>query len=109
MSHVIIADEDVPIDLVKALRALGHDVQTAFEAGRANQRIPDDQVLKYATSIGRAVLTRNRSHFRILHQRGYNHAGIITFTHTTDNAGLANRIHAKIEAFSDLANQLIIC
>jgi Domain of unknown function (DUF5615) len=105
----IIADEDVPLPLVEALRAFGHDVLTAFQAGRANQKIPDDEVLKYATTIGRAVLTRDRSHFRMLHQRASHHAGIITFTHTTDNAGLANRIHAKIETHSDLANQLITC
>ena len=30
----------------KALRRLGHDVLTAFEAGQANERIPDDAVVE---------------------------------------------------------------
>jgi predicted nuclease of predicted toxin-antitoxin system len=105
----IIADEDVPLPLVGALRVLGHDVLTAFEAGRANQKIPDAEVLKYATAKGRAVLTRNRNDFRRLHMQSDDHAGIITFTPSNDTNGLAKRIDEKIKALSDLAKQLISC
>ena len=53
---------------VEALRELGHDVLTSLEAGRSNRRIPDDEVLQFATSEGRAVLTFNRLHFIRLHR-----------------------------------------
>jgi len=39
------------------LRNLGHDVLTVQEAGNANQRIPDEQVLAFAVSQERAILT----------------------------------------------------
>jgi hypothetical protein len=31
------ADENFPLEVVEALRRLGHDVLTALEAGQANQ------------------------------------------------------------------------
>jgi Domain of unknown function (DUF5615) len=49
----LFADENVPYQVVEALRALGHDVLTAYEAGRANQKIPDADVLRYATENAR--------------------------------------------------------
>jgi hypothetical protein len=45
---------------VELLRNLGHDVLTVQEAGNANQRIPDEQVLAFAVSQERAILTINR-------------------------------------------------
>jgi hypothetical protein len=41
--------ENFPKRVVEALRQLGHDVLTSYEAGRANQKIPDDEVLVFAT------------------------------------------------------------
>jgi hypothetical protein len=42
----LFGDENVHRGLVDALRALGHDVLTAHEAGRANQKISDaDQLV----------------------------------------------------------------
>jgi len=49
------ADEQYPYPVVKLLRALGHDVLTVQEAGRANQKIPDPDVLAFASSEKRAV------------------------------------------------------
>lgn len=42
------SDENFPIDAVRVLRQFGHDVLTSYEAGQANQGIPDDDVLAYA-------------------------------------------------------------
>ncbi len=50
------ADEDFPRPVVEELRRLGHDVRTVQEAGRANQSIPDAQVLADASAGQRAVL-----------------------------------------------------
>src|SRR5438045_3454878 len=103
----LLADENVPLALVLALRALGHDVETALEAGIANQGTPDDRVLDHATQKGRAVLTNNRRDFHRLHLHSSAHAGIITFTDDRDTAALADRIHIRVEALSTLSGQLI--
>ena len=42
---------------MEALREIGHDVLTSYEAGRANQQIHDADVLAYATEQQRILLT----------------------------------------------------
>lgn len=103
----LFADENVPYALVEALRVLGHDVLTAHEAGRANRAIPDPDVLAYATTLGRAVLTGDRRDYHRLHAASHAHAGIITFTDDPDAVALAGRVHAAVTATPDLAGQLI--
>ena len=44
------ANENFPLPTVEALRRLGHDVLTSLEAGRANQRLDDQEVLTFAAS-----------------------------------------------------------
>ncbi len=103
----LFADENVHRGLTDALRVLGHDVLTAHEAGRANQKISDADQLVYATSLGRAVLTNNRRHFHKLHQTSPGHAGIITYTRDADTESLAQRIHDAIVQTGALTGQLI--
>lgn len=103
----LFADENVPLDLVDALAARGHDVRTALQAGRANQAIPDPDVLAHATLLGRAVLTNDRRHFHKLHGTVPNHAGIISFTDDQDIEALAERIHQSITTTGDLAGKLL--
>lgn len=62
------SDENVPLDVVRGLRSLGHDVLTAFEAGQANRNTQDDEVLRFAVEEKRAVLTLNRLDFHRLHR-----------------------------------------
>src|SRR4051794_20695749 len=62
------SNENFPLPVALELRRLGHDVLTVQEAGNAGQRIPDDEVLRFATSEARAVLTINRRHFVKLHR-----------------------------------------
>jgi Holliday junction resolvase len=57
-----------PHPVVKYLRELGHDVLTVQEAGKANQRIPDEEVLAFATENDRAIITQNRKDFIQLHR-----------------------------------------
>jgi hypothetical protein len=57
------SNENFPRGVVEELRRLGHDVLTVFEAGNAGQRIPDDEVLRFAVSQLRAVVTINRRDF----------------------------------------------
>jgi hypothetical protein len=103
----LFADENVPRPLTAALRTLGHDVLTAHEAGRANQGIPDADVLVFAASVGRAVLTNNRWDYHRLHTASPNHAGIVTFSDDPDSNALAQRIHARLGQLPSLAGQLV--
>lgn len=47
------------MEMVYLLRSLGYNVLTSYEAGQANQKIPDEQVLIYATNAARIVITEN--------------------------------------------------
>ncbi|WP_363318768.1 DUF5615 family PIN-like protein [Microcoleus sp. CAWBG51] len=62
------ADEQYPYPVVELLRTLGHDVLTVQEASKANQKIPDENVLAFASSEKRAVITENRKDFFRLHR-----------------------------------------
>jgi hypothetical protein len=84
------ADEDFDYGVVEELRALGHDVLTAAEAG---ERGADDaRVLAKATADVRCVLTFNRIHFRRLHRSNPAHAGIVSCSRDPDTSALAARI-----------------
>lgn len=87
------ANENFPRRAVQALRDMGHDVLTSLEAGRANQRIPDPEVLAFAVADSRAVLTLNRRDFIDLHNASADHAGIIVCTSDPDALALATRVH----------------
>ena len=63
------ANENFPLPVVEALRALGHDVLTVQESGEAEKALPDEEVLAFAVAQARAVLTLNRKHFVRLHER----------------------------------------
>jgi predicted nuclease of predicted toxin-antitoxin system len=101
------ADEQYPYPVVQFLRTLGHDVLTTQEAGKANQKIPDSDVLTFATSEERAVITQNRKDFFRLHRIQPNHAGIIACTNDRDWEALANRIHMAITAEEPISGKLI--
>jgi Domain of unknown function (DUF5615) len=103
----LFGDENVHRGLVGGLRALGHDVLIAHEAGRANQKIPDADQLAYATSVGRAMLTNNRKHFHKLHRAFTGHSGIISYTRDPDTDALAQRIHNAIGAAAALSGVFI--
>jgi len=49
------SNENFPMDIVMELRRLGNDVLTSYDAGQANQGIPDEDVLTFATQQERAV------------------------------------------------------
>jgi hypothetical protein len=103
----IYADENFPIEVVEALRRLGHDVLTAFAAGQANQRIPDESVLDFATRSGRAVLTLDRRRFIGLHARFPGHAGIVVCTYDPDVERQAVAIDAAVRSAPVLHGALI--
>ena len=105
MSARLYSNENFHQRVVVALRELGHDVLTAFDAGKANQGIPDEEVLAFAVASGRCLLTLNRKDFMLLHRDQPDHAGIVVCREDTDFAGQAERIHALLAA--DVSGNLI--
>jgi predicted nuclease of predicted toxin-antitoxin system len=101
------SNENFPLPVVEHLRALGHDVLTVQDTGKADQAWPDAEVLAFATKEARSVLTLNRLHFIRLHRTAAAHAGIIVCTFDPDFRRQAERIHRAVSEPDSLANQLL--
>ncbi|MBE9183547.1 DUF5615 family PIN-like protein [Microcoleus sp. LEGE 07076] len=101
------ADEQFPLPVVQLLRAFGHNVLTVQEAGKAGIGIPDPEVLAFAISKDRAVLTLNRFDFIGLHNRQPDHSGIIVCTKNRNVEMLATRINDAIASEETLRGKLI--
>ena len=107
MRAKLYSNENFPLPVVEALRVLGHDVLTTRDAGKANEGIPDDEVLKFAVENGRAVITHNRQDFIRLHRQQPDHEGIIVCTDNPDFESLAAKVHAQLEIATSLKGQLV--
>lgn len=101
------SDENYPYSVVVTLHRFGHDVLTALEAGRANQGIPDHEVLAFAISQQRAVLTLDRFDYNRLHRQFPQHNGIIICTNDDDRVALSDRVHQALLANPVLDGMLI--
>ena len=100
-------NENFPLPVVEELRRLGHEVLTTHEAGEAGKSVPDEQVLAFATTEARALVTLNRKHFIHLHNANPDHAGIIVCSLDLDFSGQAQRIHTAIGSVSQLSGELL--
>lgn len=105
------SNENFPLPVVEFLRAEGHDVLTSCDAGKANQRVPDDEVLGFAKVEDRVLLTFNRKDFIALHRNWVEddgpHAGILVCKRDDDFEQLAKSICDGISDISDLTGKLI--
>ena len=103
------SNENFPLGIVERLRAGGHDVLMAQQAGNSGRGVPDDEVLRFATGESRAVITHNRLHFFRLHRETEGrHSGIVACTYDPDESRQAGRIDAAIrEAGDDLAGTVL--
>ncbi|MBI3929651.1 MAG: DUF5615 family PIN-like protein [Armatimonadetes bacterium] len=100
MGLYLLIDEDTQArPLVRLLRAAGHDVLTVAEAGLSEQ--PDESVLGFARSHGKAVLTHNCGDFEVLHQRDCRHPGILAVYRGHDSSKNMSH-HAIVRAISNL-------
>ena len=90
------ADEQFPLPVIKILRALEYDILTVQDAGKAEQKIPDLEVLQYATSLNRAVLTMNRRDFIRLHNQVSQHEGIVICGSITNWEKIAQALHQSL-------------
>lgn len=101
------ADEQFPRKVSELLRTMGHSILTVQEAGNANQGIPDEEVLAFAVSDNRALITLNRQDFIRLHRANPVHCGIIACTNDTDRERMAIRINEAIAAEEPLGGKLL--
>ncbi|MDD1414828.1 DUF5615 family PIN-like protein [Dolichospermum sp. ST_con] len=101
------SDENFPLEIVRQLRQMKYDVLTSYEAGQANQGIPDDEVLAFATQENRVLVTLNRDDFIALHRTGISHAGIIICKDDRDYLGQAQILHNCLIENTDFTNRLI--
>ncbi|WP_293352417.1 MULTISPECIES: DUF5615 family PIN-like protein [unclassified Microcoleus] len=101
------SNENFPIAMVEHLRSLDSDVLTSYDAGQANQGIPDDEVLRFATAQNRAVISFNRDDFVALHRGGYRHAGIIVCKDDRDYLGQVTILHSYLQEIDSLCDRLI--
>ena len=80
MSQLLLLDEMFTDDIAQQLRTKDYDVISVV-AGPALAGLPDDQILAYATTEGRALVTANIKDFMPLDTRyraaDQSHAGLI--------------------------------
>jgi hypothetical protein len=101
------SNENFPIAMVEYLRSLDYDVLTSYDAGQANQGIPDDEVLRFATEQNRAVISFNRDDFVALHRGGEHHAGIIVCKDDRDYLGQVTILNDYLQEVDSLIDRLI--
>ena len=97
-------DENFDVQSMDISKNLGHDTLTVREAGKANLRIPDNEVLAFATEQNRAVVTFDRRDYYRLHQTNPDHGGIIACTYDANSHALASRIDQEISSENDDLN-----
>lgn len=101
MSQPLLLDEMFSDSIAAELRAQGHDAISVV-ADPALIGLPDDQVLAYAASEGRALVTANIKDFVPLDGRyrasGQSHAGMILVSTKTfpQNRGFASAVKAAL-------------
>lgn len=101
------SNENFALDMVKMLRRLGHTVITSYDEGQANQSIPDNEVLNFATRSNLAVITFNRDDFIELHNNGIQHSGIIICKTDRDYQGQVDFLNEYLQNQASLINRLI--
>ena len=101
MSQPLLLDEMFSDDIAQQLRAKGYDVVSVV-ADPAPVGLPDDQVLAYAMTHGRTLVTANIKDFVPLDGRyraaGQSHAGLILVSTKTfpQNRGFPPAIAASL-------------
>jgi hypothetical protein len=96
----LFTDEHIDPRLAQALTRRGLDVLSCQVAGRASQRISDEDQLAYATAHERALLTFNTVDFILLDvawkQAGRRHAGIIVSPEIRSLTELVQRVERHL-------------
>ena len=104
MSFPLFLDEDVAVRLATLLRRLDCDVLTTRDAGRANQKLTDDDQLAFASSDGRAIFTHDVSDYsniaKAWAEAGRAHSGIIV-SERAEPIELRDRLLVLFDDYAD--------
>jgi hypothetical protein len=99
--------ENFELPVVRRLREKGYDVLTTREAGKDNQKIPDEYVLDFAISQNRAVITLNYNDFKNIHKQVKTHSGIVICSRNDDWDILADCIDMALRNAESIEGKLI--
>jgi predicted nuclease of predicted toxin-antitoxin system len=111
MSHPLLLDEMFSDTIAQQLRTKGHDVISVV-ADPALVALPDDQILAYAATEGRVLVTANIKDFMPLDGRyraaGHAHPGLILVSTKTfpQNRSFTTAIATALEALLSDANKI---
>jgi predicted nuclease of predicted toxin-antitoxin system len=96
-----LVDEDLPRSLAPRLRSEGHDVEDVRDVGLRGR--PDDEILQYAASASRAVLTADVGFGNLVRFPLGSHTGILVarFPNDTPVATLNEAIAAAVRDLAD--------
>ena len=108
-------DEMITPRLAADMRRRGYDVLSCQGAGRANKNLSDEDQLRFAASLGRAIYTFNWDDFRKLHElwqaTGRTHSGIIISVDLNADLGeMARRLQRHLDTVdpADQRNSVLI-
>lgn len=73
-------DENLPVELVEDIQALGHDAETVYSESLVG--FPDAEILSVAKSEGRAVLTMDKGVADVRQYPPDDYAGIVLFRYS---------------------------
>ena len=114
MSQPLLLDEMFTDDIARQLRTMGYDVISVV-ADPALVGLPDDQILAYATTEGRALVTANIKDFVPLDTRyraaGRSHAGLILVSTKTfpQNRGFPSAVATALATLLNSTAKIHSC
>ena len=100
----LFTDEMIHTGLTVELGRRGYDAESCQDAGRSNQKVSDEDQLRYATRQGRAILSYNQRHFVPIDRQwkaaGRRHAGIILSPTNGDLGVLLRCVQQHLDNYS---------
>jgi hypothetical protein len=112
VSFPLYFDEDQNDKVATRLIKTGFDVLTTLAAGRAHQRVPDEDQLSFAASEGRAIVSGNVADFHALYRKwwdeGRRHAGIIVVSQRKQPSEIYRGLVRLQELYPDGIENLIL-
>ena len=84
MTARLYSNENLPLPVVGALQERGHNVLTTRHAGKSNEGIPDDEVLRFCCRKQTSGHHAQPAGLHPPHRLSPNHKGIIVCTNNAD-------------------------
>jgi predicted nuclease of predicted toxin-antitoxin system len=102
----LLANENIPLQAVEALRAAGHEVQWMADEGASAE---DSSVLELATQRGLTLLTMDKDFGELAVQRGLPAPCGVVLVRVAPEPGLVTRVSvAALAAPADFAGQFVV-